>query len=102
MEDPKREVREIPVEWVIPTGIISRYATNLVVQFTGNEFILHFFEAHPPFTLNPEALDELKSIPAECVARVIVAANRMPELLEVLQTHVSKFVVETKSNGEDE
>jgi hypothetical protein len=85
----------LPIEWVIPEHIMSRYATNLVVQQTPHEFILSFFEAHPPVILgSPEerkaTLERLKSIQVQCVARIIVAKERMPEFVKVLQEHLAR------------
>jgi Protein of unknown function (DUF3467) len=86
----------IPVEWHFPEQIASRYATNLVVQSTQHEFIISFFEVrHPILIGSPEEqraqLEQIKSIRAECVARIIVAAEKMPEFLQVLQVRLDAF-----------
>ena len=50
---------ELPIEWHLPDQIVSRYATNMVVQFTENEFIVSFFETVPPLLLgSPDAIKE--------------------------------------------
>lgn len=83
---------ELPVEWYVPESIVSRYATNMVVQYTGQEFIISFFDLKPPIILgepNKDALENLKSVRAECIARVIVSPSRMPKFVEVLQTNLA-------------
>jgi len=91
----------VPIEWCYPDNIISGYATNVIVQHTEHEFILSFFEVRPPILLgSSEELKEkalhIKSIKAECVARIIVSAERMPNFVRVLQDNLSKY--QEKSN----
>src|SRR5262245_43564203 len=88
MAEEKKEHR-VPIEWRIPDHIISRYATNLVAQRTENEFVLSFFELHPTLILG-EIPDNIESIPAECVGRIIIARDKMPEFVSVLQEHLRK------------
>jgi Protein of unknown function (DUF3467) len=90
------DVHFLPIEWHFPEHITSRYATNLVVQHTEHEFTISFFELHPPLLLgSPEErkaqLEHIKSVRAECVARIIVAAERMPEFLKVLQGQLEAY-----------
>lgn len=75
---------------------MSRYATHIVVQHTEHEFIISFFEVQPPVLLGmPEEiearLEQIESIRADCVARVIVAAERMPEFVRVLQDNLDTY-----------
>ncbi|GAB62703.1 hypothetical protein KSU1_C1107 [Candidatus Jettenia caeni] len=76
----------------------------MVVQHTEHEFILSFFEVRPPIFLGPdeeqkEKAAQLKSIKAECVARVIVASERMSDFVKVLQDNLSKY--KTKSSQQE-
>lgn len=91
----------VPIEWCYPDNIVSRYATNMIVQHTEYEFILSFFEVQPPILLgSPEEKQEkalhIESIKAECVARIIVSAERMPNFVRVLQDNLSRS--QEKSN----
>ncbi len=95
----EREVEGIyvPIEWHVPEDLISRYANNIVVQHTEDEFIISFFEARPPLLLGPSEeikakLEQIKSIRAECVARIIVAAEKMPSVIEALQGNLDKYL----------
>jgi len=84
--------RNLPINWYVPEYLKSKYATNIIVQATENEFIISFYELPPPIILNPvEDLKNLDSVTAECVARIIVAGNKMPEFLDVLTRQVKAY-----------
>jgi hypothetical protein len=92
---------ELPIEWYIPDDLVSQYATNIVVQQTPHEFIISFFESYPPIVLGSpeEQREKLKSIPsvrATCVARVVVAAERMPEIVKLLRETLARYSSQTK------
>lgn len=90
-EQPKE--LEIPIEWYVPDSIVSQYATNMVIQHFEHEFIISFFDTKPPLIVgvpSKEVLESLKSIRAECVARIVVAAARMPGFVNALQTNLEK------------
>jgi hypothetical protein len=96
--------RAVPIQWHFPDDIASRYATNLVVQHTEHEFSISFFEVRPPILLgSPEdiqaALQRVESVPAVCVARIIVAAERMPEFIRVLQDNLAQYQVKARTSG---
>jgi len=95
MAEPKDQVIDLPIEWIIPENIVNKYATNIVVQNTNNEYILSFFEIYPPLILGPaedqyRQAKELKSVPARCVARIIVSPTNMKDFLKVIQDHINK------------
>jgi hypothetical protein len=104
-EELPQEARQIPIEWHIPESITAIYATNMVVQHSEYEFIVSFFETKPPLivgTVTKEVLDSVKSIQAECVAQIIVAAGRMPAFIKALQTNLETFNVKQASIQETE
>ena len=83
----------LPIVWHTPDGIISRYATNMVVQHDGHDFFLSFFEVVPPMVMGEDAenqIKELTSIKATCVSRIIIPKERMPSIVEALNRHVAK------------
>ena len=82
---------EIPVEWHIGDQIKSNYADNVVVQARKHDIIISFFETQlPPFGGTPEDnrtfLETLSSIRAECIGRIVVAPELVPEIIKALQT----------------
>jgi hypothetical protein len=103
MAEEKPEELILPLEWHLPDDLVSRYATNLVVQHTDQEFIISFFEATPPITLGqPEEvkarLEEQGYVRATCVARVIVSVGRMAEFINVLEDNLKRYL----SKSEDQ
>jgi len=92
----KSEGKMVPVEMQFPDGLSTKYATNMVVQHTEHEFMIFFFEVHSPFLIGtPEeqkkVLQETKTVKSECVARIVVAAKRMPDFVEAFQTNLKQF-----------
>jgi len=85
----------VKVRLATPSTLPSQYATNFSVQGTDHEFIITFFEARPPLIAGSPAEQEeqwarVSEVEAVPLARVIVAATRMPELLQVLQDSFAK------------
>lgn len=81
----------LPIDWHFPEGLQARYATNIVAQNGQFEIIISFFEAQLPLLLgqpedNRARLEQLGVIRAECVSKIIVAAENLPTIIAVLQT----------------
>jgi hypothetical protein len=83
--------RQIPVKWDFPEDLVSGYATNMVVQVGEHELFVSFFETPPPFVLTPQDAETLESVRAECIARIVIAPERMPKFIEVLQKQLDLF-----------
>jgi hypothetical protein len=99
MAEQKAEGIYVPIEWYVPEDLVSRYANNIVVQYEEHEFIISFFEVRPPVLLGSSEeikakLEQVKSVRAECVARIIVAADRMPVFIEALQGNLEKYLAQ--------
>jgi len=98
------ESMRVPVSFEVPDDIVSRYATNFVAQHTENEFILTFYEVHPPILLgspdeNKAQLEALGPIPATCVARIILSPHGMRQLVDVLQRNLADFDDHAQDEG---
>lgn len=96
MVGEKPESVGLPIEWHIPEDLESKYATNLVIQNTPNEFILSFFETRPPLLLGTKEeqatkLKEMESVRATCISRIVVAPERMNEFVKIIQESLEKF-----------
>jgi hypothetical protein len=107
MSEHKAGAYELPIEWHVPEGTVSRYATNLTVQHTDHEFIISFYEIDPPLLLgsaeeNAAKLKELEAVQAELVARIIVAPRRMPEFIRVLQENLDHYLSRDAKETENE
>jgi len=86
----------------VPQDVQCQYATNLVVQRSDHEFLVSFFHVLPPLLAGPAEevkakLDEVSAVRAECVARVIVAAGRMREFVDVLQRSLDSYQVRPRN-----
>lgn len=90
------DIVELPIIWEEPIEIISRYANNIVVRHSKDEFIISFYEMRPPVMLGePEEvkakLHELGHVRAECVARIVVAVSKMPSFINAMKTNLAGF-----------
>jgi hypothetical protein len=86
----------LPIEWHVPDDLVTRYANNLLVQHTEHEFIVSFFEMLPPLAVgSPEEqaaqLQAIGAVRAECVARVVVSADRMASFVEALRGSYERY-----------
>ncbi len=93
----ERPTVQVPIEWHISEDLDGKYATNLVVQHSEHEFIINFFEMRHPLILgDPDQVREqwqkIKSVRAECVARIIVAPDRMQEFIDAMQANLNKYM----------
>jgi len=96
MDNEKKDLVVIPLEWHVPKDLACQYATNLVVQHTDHEFILSFFQTSPPLLLGSHEevmreAEQVKSVRAHCVGRIIVAASRMEEFVQVQLQNLERF-----------
>jgi hypothetical protein len=96
MTESPQDVVPVPISWHIPEDLVPRYANNFVVQHTEQEFIISFFELLPPLMIGPAdsvraRLEEMESMPARCVGRVILTPDRLKELLATLQDNLQKY-----------
>ncbi len=83
-EEDAVQAFQAPLQFNIPEGISSAYATNVLVQRTEHEYILTFFEAKAPIILGPNAPFPDR-VQADYLCRVIVAAGRMQGFVEVMR-----------------
>lgn len=94
--DENKKGVAVPLEWYVPDGAMTPFATNMVVQTMENEFKISFFEVKPPIQLDETAPPPNK-IRADCVASVIVTADRLPKFIEVLQKQLDKYVLKKQT-----
>ena len=80
----------VPIKYNIPDAITTRFVTNSTVQIMEEEFKICFFEMKPElrFDLSTAPPSEVQ---ADCVASVIMTANRLSGLIDVLQQQLKKY-----------
>jgi len=106
MPDQKPEQVAVPIQWHVPEDLTCQYATNLVVQHTEHEFVISFFRTAPPLIVGtPEEtraqLEQIGYVRADCVARIVVAASRMPDFVQVLQGSLEAHRLQNDQPGEE-
>ena len=98
----------IPLEWYVPDTMKSVYADNFIAQPRMRDFVLSFFDTQiPPFSgtdeQSREYLENLKSVRAECVGRITVAIEMVPDIIKALQTtynrHLASKAEQEESNA---
>ena len=85
---PADEEDRIPLHFLVPIGMTSRYAQHVIVQASDIDVTLSFFELKPPIVLgdSDEQKQALKGgITAECVARVTIARARFAEFVKAFR-----------------
>ena len=83
-------IRTVPVVWHIADDMRALYATHVVAQQAENETYLLFFQAQPPIIIGDdlqkrEQLNALPAVKAECVAKIVMSPNKLPEVIQLLQ-----------------
>lgn len=79
-----------------PESLRAIFANQLVVQHDASCFYLSFYESFPPLLIGDEKekndqLQAIESVPAHCVAKLAVPADRMAKFVEVMAKNVASF-----------
>ncbi len=84
----------LPVDWQDSEEIMTRYATNMVVQSADNEVFLSFYEIRPPFVQSRDEFKKLQEsqvpIKAKCVSRVVFSRHKLQAFIDVLQKQLEQ------------
>lgn len=79
----------VPLKFHIPDDIITRFASHMVVQTLENEFKVSFFETNPEIILDDQ--EPSKEVQANCVASIIINANKLPTFINALQRQLARY-----------
>lgn len=106
MAEAEDALVRIPIEHVYPDSVTTRFADHVVVQHTEHEFVISFYEMERPVLLGTaqernERLRSIESIKAVCVARIAVAAGRMPEIVQALNDNLSRYMARSAGQVEE-
>jgi hypothetical protein len=89
----------MPIEWNIPDTIITRFASNMAVQHMEGCFKISFFEMKPAIHLVPPTPEQQQhAVKADCVASVIVTAEKFAIIVGILQKTLDKYHEKIKAN----
>jgi len=94
-QEEKHEIT-LSVDWHIPESIQGQYTNNILVQAGQFEFNIFFFEMQQPILSgsseeNKAKLEEMKSIQARCVSKVVLSPELIPGFINALQTELVKY-----------
>ena len=84
------EITQVPIKWNVPENIITRFASNMVVQQTEDYFKLSFFELKPEINLAIPELPPTEMV-ADCVASVVVTPMKLLAIANVLKQQVEMY-----------
>lgn len=95
-EEEQREIITLPIEWHVPDSIQNKYVHEMLVQHGKHEITLFFFESQiPPFAGPPEAnreyLQKHGSVRFECVGKMTVSPQLVPEIIKALQAGLDNY-----------
>ena len=83
---------EIMLDFHVPNEVRTKFAQEVAIQAVHTEFILSFFEVRLPIVqTNMSEKDVASLIKTICVSRVALSAERIPSLIEALQSRLAKF-----------
>lgn len=89
----KKNVQEEPklsIRWNIPETIITRFASNMVIQNIEGYFKLSFFELKPAIHLIPPVSPPTEIV-ADCVGSIIVPPDKLPAFIDVLMKQLQQY-----------
>lgn len=89
------EGKNLTIQW--ESGKPALFANHMMVQVDEFECHLSFYDIQPPIVQGTaeekqEQLDRMTSIPARCVARIVVSRERIPVLSLTLQSVISQLL----------
>lgn len=101
------EFVQVPIKWNME-GMPVVFANQMLVNSDDHEVHLHFFEITPPVIVGTDEqkqkqLEDLKSVSARGVVRVIVSKDRLPAFIQALQSTSEKIEARQSQtvNGKD-
>ena len=94
MDEAGRGGKQISIQYDAGDNVVTRIATQSLLQFTGQEYLLSFYEVRPPLVVgSPDEmqrqLDKIDSVRGECIARLAFTPVRLRELSEVIAKHIA-------------
>lgn len=88
--------KAVPIEWYMPEGVMTPFASNMLIQTMENEFKVSFFELKPAVRIsNSEPLPT--KVRADCVASVIITADRLPKFITALQAQLNNYTAKKQA-----
>lgn len=74
---------KLPIKWNVPETVITRFASNLVVQRVEGYFKLLFFEIKPDISV-VELNVPPSEVVADCVGSIIIPPDKIQAIIDLL------------------
>jgi hypothetical protein len=92
---PKARSKSVELEWQLPSGLETTFANNLLVQQDRDVWYFSFCFAAPPLLFGSKEeikaqVEKIESIPAKCVAQIVVPKECIPDFLQVINEQAEK------------
>ena len=97
-----------PLRFIIPDTLATNFSDYTLVQGDPENFTLSFFEIRKPAIIGSgeekkAAIEKIDSIPAVCIARIVITPNHFKRLIEAMQSNLlrsekSKKISKEKTN----
>ncbi|HEY2839780.1 MAG TPA: hypothetical protein VGJ26_11560 [Pirellulales bacterium] len=100
-----RLVKRFKIERHVPDDLRPVLSNHFVVHHDEGMFRLFFFDITPPLFLGDDIADvkrqaeAIKSLPAKCVAEVVMSSEHMAEVIKVLITNFQKSQNSSVADG---
>ncbi len=99
-KNEKKNKKIIPLKWIFPDNLDTKYANNFIVNYDAqaDTYQLSFFEAKSPLILaenldaRKKMVEQLESVDAVCVATIVISAKRIEAILDALKTNVERNI----------
>ncbi|MGH7140591.1 MAG: hypothetical protein ACREHD_33075, partial [Pirellulales bacterium] len=87
--------KPVELEWQFPIGLEATFANNLLVQQDRDVWYFSFCFAAPPLLFGSKEevkaqVEKIESIPAKCVAQIVVPKECIPDFLQVINEQAEK------------
>lgn len=91
--EPK--LKKVAINYVFPPDQTVAYSNNVTVQGDGSVYLINFFHVQAPMVVGSKEeqakiIDQLHTIDAKCVSKVIIPEHLMAGLIEALQSNHQK------------
>jgi hypothetical protein len=90
---------ELPIKYYGNEDVVGVFVDQVIVSHLGGVFTLYFYQMQVPPLLGTEgsteaklrAIEELKQVPAKCVARVVLTPTLMEQFYGAIETNMDRF-----------
>jgi hypothetical protein len=89
--------KQVKVDRYYPEELTTHFVSNFVSQHQPDHFIVSFFELFLPPVLGDtseerqQVIDEIDSVKARCVARIVLTPDKMRELVSILSDNLANY-----------